>query len=57
MKISTIEPFIVSHHLKEKFYFSQWQYDTRMICLVKIHLQVPNEPGLGVTVDEDVLRK
>ncbi len=36
MKISTIEPFIVSHHLKERFYFSQWQYDTRTICLVKI---------------------
>ncbi|MHC4242143.1 MAG: mandelate racemase/muconate lactonizing enzyme family protein [Planctomycetota bacterium] len=36
MKISTIEPFVVSHRLKEKFYFSQWQYDTRTICLVKI---------------------
>ena len=36
MKISTIEPFVVSHHLKERFYFSQWQYDTRTICLVKI---------------------
>lgn len=36
MKISTIEPFVVSHKLKERFYFSQWQYDTRTICLVKI---------------------
>ena len=36
MKISTIEPFVVSHHLKERFYFSQWQYDTRTICLVKL---------------------
>jgi D-galactarolactone cycloisomerase len=36
MKISKIEPFVVSHHLKEMFYFSQWQYDTRTICLVKI---------------------
>lgn len=36
MKISTVEPFVVSHHLKERFYFSQWQYDTRTICLVKI---------------------
>lgn len=36
MKISTIEPFVVSHHLKERFYFSHWQYDTRTICLVKI---------------------
>ncbi len=36
MKISTIEPFVVSHKLNEMFYFSQWQYDTRTICLVKI---------------------
>ena len=36
MKISTIEPFVVSHKLKEEFYFSQWQYDTRTICIVKI---------------------
>ncbi|MHC4556631.1 MAG: mandelate racemase/muconate lactonizing enzyme family protein [Planctomycetota bacterium] len=36
MKISTIEHYIVSHKLKEEFYFSQWQYDTRTVCLVKI---------------------
>jgi D-galactarolactone cycloisomerase len=36
MKISTIEPFVVSHKLKEAFFFSQWHYDTRTICLVKI---------------------
>jgi len=36
MKISTIEPFVVSHKLERGFYFSQWQYDTRTICLVKI---------------------
>ncbi len=36
MKISIIEPYVVSHKLKREFYFSQWQYDTRTICLVKI---------------------
>ena len=36
MKISTIEPFVVSHKLEREFYFSQWRYDTRTICLVKI---------------------
>ncbi|MHC4707477.1 MAG: mandelate racemase/muconate lactonizing enzyme family protein [Planctomycetota bacterium] len=35
-KISTIEPFVVSHELETEFYFSQWRYDTRTICLVKI---------------------
>ncbi|MHC4230645.1 MAG: mandelate racemase/muconate lactonizing enzyme family protein [Planctomycetota bacterium] len=35
-KISTIEPFVVSHELEREFYFSQWKYDTRTICLVKI---------------------
>ncbi|KPK37486.1 MAG: galactonate dehydratase [Phycisphaerae bacterium SG8_4] len=36
MKISAIEPFVVSHKLQREFYFSQWRYDTRTICLVKI---------------------
>ncbi|UCF14277.1 MAG: mandelate racemase/muconate lactonizing enzyme family protein [Phycisphaerales bacterium] len=36
MKISTLEPFVVSHKLKEEFHFSQWRYDARTICLVKI---------------------
>jgi len=36
MKISAIEPFVVSHRLEREFYFSQWRYDTRTICLVKI---------------------
>ncbi|MHC4539022.1 MAG: mandelate racemase/muconate lactonizing enzyme family protein [Planctomycetota bacterium] len=35
-KISTIEPFVVSHELEREFYFSQWKYGTRTICLVKI---------------------
>lgn len=36
MKIAKIEPFVVSQELKEPFYFSQWEYKTRTICLVKI---------------------
>ncbi|AIY15173.1 mandelate racemase/muconate lactonizing enzyme family protein [Cellulophaga baltica] len=39
MKIKTIEPFVISHKLDTPFYFSQWQYDTRKICLVKITLE------------------
>jgi D-galactarolactone cycloisomerase len=36
MKIQTIETFIVQQKLKEPFYFSQWEYESRTICLVKI---------------------
>ena len=36
MKIKKIEPFIVSQQLKEPFHFSQWEYQTRTICLVKV---------------------
>lgn len=36
MKITKIEPFIVSQKLEQSFYFSQWEYDTRTICIVKI---------------------
>ena len=36
MKIKKIEPFIICHKLNESFYFSQWRYDARKICLVKI---------------------
>ncbi|ADV47759.1 mandelate racemase/muconate lactonizing enzyme family protein [Cellulophaga sp. E16_2] len=39
MKIKSIEPFVISHKLDTPFYFSQWQYDTRKICLVKITLE------------------
>ncbi len=39
MKIDKIEPFVISHHLEIPFYFSQWQYDSRKICIVKITLQ------------------
>lgn len=36
MKIKKIEPIIVSQTLKEPFHFSQWEYQTRTICLVKV---------------------
>ena len=36
MRIKKIEPFIVSQQLEEPFHFSQWEYQTRTICLVKI---------------------
>lgn len=36
MKITKIEPLVVSQQLDEPFYFSQWEYQTRSICLVKI---------------------
>lgn len=36
MKITEIKSYIVSNKLTSPFYFSQWEYDTRSICLVKI---------------------
>ncbi|MFA6677826.1 MAG: hypothetical protein WCS34_09620 [Bacteroidales bacterium] len=36
MKIISIEPYVFTDKLAEPFYFSQWEYDTRSICLVKI---------------------
>jgi D-galactarolactone cycloisomerase len=36
MKISKIEPIILSDKLDESFYFSQWHYSERTICIVKI---------------------
>ena len=36
MKIKCIEPIIVSQELSEPFHFSQWEYQSRTICLVKI---------------------
>jgi len=36
MKIISIEPYVLTDKLAEPFYFSQWEYDTRSICLVKI---------------------
>lgn len=39
MKIAKIEPFVITHKLDNPFYFSQWEYDTRKICLVRITLE------------------
>lgn len=36
MKIKKIEPFIINQNLKEPFHFSQWEYQSRTICLVKV---------------------
>ena len=36
MKIAKIEPIILSHKLEESFYFSQWEYNERKICIVKV---------------------
>lgn len=36
MKIKSIESFIIADPLKESFYFSQWEYAERRICIVKI---------------------
>ena len=35
-KIKSIESFILTDRLKESFYFSQWEYSERKICIVKI---------------------
>lgn len=39
MKITKIEPFVITHKLDTPFYFSQWEYDTRKICIVRITLE------------------
>lgn len=39
MNIAKIEPYIIVHKLETPFYFSQWQYDTRKICIVKVTLE------------------
>ncbi len=36
MKIIDIESYVLTDHLNEPFYFSQWEYDTRCICIVKV---------------------
>ncbi|MFY0651630.1 MAG: mandelate racemase/muconate lactonizing enzyme family protein [Cyclobacteriaceae bacterium] len=36
MIITRIESFVLTDKLKEAFYFSQWEYSERNICLVKI---------------------
>ena len=34
--IENIEPVIVSQTLEEPFYFSQWEYQKRTICFVRV---------------------
>lgn len=36
IKIKSIECYILSDQLNESFYFSQWEYSERRICIVKI---------------------
>lgn len=36
MKIKSIESFVLCDKLKKSFYFSQWEYSERKICIVKI---------------------
>ncbi len=36
MKIVAIEPYVLSDTLDNSFYFSQWHYSSRTICIVKI---------------------
>lgn len=36
MKIKSIESFVLSDKLEESFYFSQWEYAERRICIVKV---------------------
>ncbi|NJB85955.1 D-galactarolactone cycloisomerase [Lewinella marina] len=36
VKIASIETFLLSDRLEETFYFSQWAYSERRICVVKV---------------------
>jgi D-galactarolactone cycloisomerase len=36
MKITHIETYIVEQKLEKPFFFSQWEYDKRQVCLVKV---------------------
>lgn len=39
MRIAKIEPYTIVHKLENPFHFSQWEYDTRKTCIVKIILE------------------
>ena len=39
MKIQKVESFVVSKKLRSQFYFSQWEYSVRSVCLVRITLK------------------
>ncbi len=36
MKIERVETYVVSQKLKTPFFYSQWKYDSRSLCLVKV---------------------
>ena len=36
MKISTIIPYVLNEDLEKEFFFSQWEYSNRKICVVKV---------------------
>lgn len=36
MPIAKVETFVVRQKLEEPFYFSQWEYDQRAVCLVRV---------------------
>lgn len=36
MRITKVETFVLSDQLRESFFFSQWSYSERRICIVKI---------------------
>jgi len=40
MKITKVETFVLSNELKESFFFSQWAYSERRICVVKISTDI-----------------
>jgi D-galactarolactone cycloisomerase len=39
MTIDRVEAFVVEQRLESPFYFSQWEYDRRAICLVRVATQ------------------
>ncbi len=54
--LARVEAFVVSQKLRRSFHFSQWGYDRRTVCLVRVtavdgRVAVPDAPGLGVDLD------
>ena len=36
MKIVKIIPYVLNENLEKEFFFSQWEYSNRKICIVKV---------------------
>ena len=36
MKISEVIPYVLTEELEKEFFFSQWEYSNRKICVVKL---------------------